>query len=294
MPSGTFGIGAGLGGVAPPPPAATGWAIHKLGAGGQLTYIDVHADGTMLSMPDIHGLYVWDPAMPNIGNDVVARPLGMWRQVVTAASVPNAFTDLLSQPPGSDFSSGINVYSARMAPSNSSRMYMYMGNGYDGVGGYGYFYTSTNKGQTWTKGGVTTPNLAPPAKATLSFLQPTMAVDPHNEQLVFMGITGHGLWKTTNAGASWTQIPPSQVPISTGVVDSIVPGGHLVAFDDLGWSSGNTQTIYTTSYGIGVYRSIDGGANWTFLNSPRMPIFPGQLIVDQDRHGLGDRRPKRQ
>jgi hypothetical protein len=42
-----------------------------------------------------------DPAMPNIGNDVGVRPLGMWRQVVTARRFQAL--RLLSQPPGSDF-----------------------------------------------------------------------------------------------------------------------------------------------------------------------------------------------
>ena len=68
----------------------TGWRTLKLGAGGQLTWIDVADDGTMLSIPDIHGLYVWDWTLPNTGNDSATRSFGTWRQAVNAVSISHA------------------------------------------------------------------------------------------------------------------------------------------------------------------------------------------------------------
>jgi hypothetical protein len=281
MPSGMLGVGAGLtpgGGGGGGPTLPTGWSQLRLGAGGQLVWIDVAADGTMLSMPDIHGLYVWDTTLPNTGNDSASRPLGRWRQAVTASSLSN-IGSLPSQPPGNDFSGGIHVYAARMAPGNSSRMYMYMGNGYDGPGGYGYFYTSTDKGKTWTHRPLA-PNFGANSQGNTKFLSPSMAVDPHNEQVVFMGITSHGLWKTADAGLNWTQVPTAQVAPPSVTVGG-PGGGHIVCFDDSAWSSGNTQTIYASSYGVGVYRSINGGTTWTLLNSAGMPTVPGKVFVDR-------------
>lgn len=44
----------------------------------------------------------------------------------------------------------------------------------------------------------------------------------------------------------------------------------------------NSSLIYAGAYGVGVWRSTDGGTNWTFLNSANMPTKPGKLDIDSN------------
>jgi photosystem II stability/assembly factor-like uncharacterized protein len=78
----------------------------------------------------------------------------------------------------------------------------------------------------------------------------------------YMGSTGGGIWKTTDAGATWNPIADGQ--IKTGSVGAIAV------------ASSNTNIIYAgmgehavrgvmTSHGNGVYKSVDGGINWQHL-----------------------------
>ena len=78
----------------------------------------------------------------------------------------------------------------------------------------------------------------------------------------YMGSTGGGIWKTTDAGTSWKPIADGQ--LKTGSVGAIA-----VATD-------NTNIIYAgmgehavrgvmTSHGNGVYKSVDGGINWIHM-----------------------------
>ena len=101
------------------------WQTLKVGAGGWVTGLDIAPDGTMVGRTDTYGAYIWNGTQ--------------WQQLVTATSMPTAFTtqDAIQPMYGQQGVSEIQI-----APSNSSIMYMM----YDG-----YVFKSTNKGTTWTQ-----------------------------------------------------------------------------------------------------------------------------------------------
>jgi hypothetical protein len=70
----------------------------------------------------------------------------------------------------------------------------------------------------------------------------------------------------------------SQIPLSTAVPDSLVAGGHLVAFDDLGQRQLRRYTppVMASAFIIDRRRH-----QLAFLNSARMPILPGTIQVDK-------------
>ena len=82
-----------------------------------------------------------------------------------------------------------------------------------------------------------------------------MAVDPHNLGTVYAGTLFQGVWKSVDCGATW-------IPIATGSNASDVNRGMNWTF---AIDPQDSQVLYTNSgYGSnGLFKSIDGGVNWT-------------------------------
>lgn len=116
-------------------------------------------------------------------------------------------------------------------------------------------------------------------------------IDPNNNQVIYACGRGlqvfpdgsgayhppyfGGVWKSTNAGASWSKINWAG---SEGWVYSL-------AIDPT-----NTQIIYAASHETGVFKSVDGGATWVsklgiMINSPKArdieidPLRPNTVYV---------------
>ncbi len=78
-----------------------------------------------------------------------------------------------------------------------------------------------------------------------------IAVEPVNEQLIYVGSPTGGLWKTTDGGTSWTVLTD----------DMPVMDVWSVTIDPL-----DTSKVYMGTSGGGVLKSTDGGQNWTTLS----------------------------
>src|SRR5882672_6161844 len=93
-----------------------GWKPLKLGAGGQLTNIQIASDNTMVIRADAYGAYCYDPNAINPGN---AGGIGRWQQLYNASSIPS--------PSIADPYALVGAYEIVLAPSNPNRLYMFMG-----------------------------------------------------------------------------------------------------------------------------------------------------------------------
>jgi hypothetical protein len=69
-----------------------------------------------------------------------------------------------------------------------------------------------------------------------------------------------GLWRTTNLGTTFEPLFEDQPVYSVGAV-TLAPSDHHIIW--LGSGEGDPRN--SVSYGNGVYRSMDGGKNWTHL-----------------------------
>jgi xyloglucan-specific exo-beta-1,4-glucanase len=88
----------------------------------------------------------------------------------------------------------------------------------------GNIIKSSDQGKTWT-----TYNL--PFKVGGNMpgrgMGERLVVDPNNNNILFFGArSGHGLWKSTNAGVSWTQVTTfldtgNYVPDPTGEISEL-------------------------------------------------------------------------
>src|SRR5215475_5693254 len=133
------------------------------------------------------------------------------------------------------------------------------------IGQPGVFYAGTPLGGIWktTSAGVTWFPVFDQEKSVDSI--GAVEVAPSNSDIVYAGAgdpiqgsLGNGMWKSTDAGKTWQHIGlEDTVKITSIVVDPTDP--NLVLASALGDS---------TRKGGGVYRSIDGGQNWTNVLKP--------------------------
>ena len=80
----------------------------------------------------------------------------------------------------------------------------------------------------------------------------------------YMGSTGGGVWKTTNAGENWSNISDGFFDVaSIGAID-VADADHNVIYVGTGTACirGNAST------GRGMYKSTDGGETWSFIGLP--------------------------
>ena len=84
-----------------------------------------------------------------------------------------------------------------------------------------------------------------------------IAVHPNNESVWYVAVGSGGVWKTENAGTTWTPIFDDQSTYTTGCV-AIDPSNPEIVWVGSGENVGGRHV----AYGDGVYRSTDGGKTW--------------------------------
>lgn len=87
-----------------------------------------------------------------------------------------------------------------------------------------------------------------------------IAVNPNNSSEYYLAVASGGVWKTSNAGNTYTPIFDSYGSYSIGCI-TIDPNNHNVLW--LGSGENNNQR--SVAYGDGIYKSEDGGKSWKNL-----------------------------
>ncbi|MBI1736724.1 MAG: hypothetical protein HYR51_16280, partial [Candidatus Rokubacteria bacterium] len=114
----------------------------------------------------------------------------------------------------------------------------------------GGVWKTTNGGASW----------APLSDLAANLAVSSLAMDPRNPSVLYAGtgegffngdfVRGDGIFKTTNAGATWTQLASTNDKASFYYVNKIVV------------SPNNSGRVYAATR-IGIMRSLDGGTSWT-------------------------------
>ncbi len=84
-----------------------------------------------------------------------------------------------------------------------------------------------------------------------------IAVHPHDSSVWYVAVGSGGVWKTTNAGTTWTPIFDDQTSYSIGCV-TLDPNNPDVVWVGTGENVGGRHV----GFGDGIYRSRDGGKTW--------------------------------
>ena len=100
------------------------------------------------------------------------------------------------------------------------------------------------------------------------------AVDPNNRARYYVAVASGGVWKTTNAGTTWTPVFDKQGSYSIGCV-TMDPGNPHVVW--VGTGENNSQR--SVGFGDGVYRTRDGGVTWENLGLSESEHI-GMILID--------------
>ncbi len=100
------------------------------------------------------------------------------------------------------------------------------------------------------------------------------AVNPSNRSHYFAAAASGGVWKTVNAGASWSPVFDNEGSYSIGAL-AMDPRNPSVVW--VGTGESNAQR--SVGYGDGVYRTDDGGRSWRNVGLKRSEHI-GRIVID--------------
>lgn len=87
---------------------------------------------------------------------------------------------------------------------------------------------------------------------------------PSQPYTFFMGATGGGVWKTTDAGMTWKNVSDGQIEAGSIGAIAVAPSDPNVVYV----GTGSSAPRGNISAGIGMYRSTDGGRKWKHIGLP--------------------------
>jgi photosystem II stability/assembly factor-like uncharacterized protein len=105
-----------------------------------------------------------------------------------------------------------------------------------------------------------------------------IAASPFDQNLYYVGGCDGGVWRSDDAGASWTPLTDQLPTTATGAV-ALDPNDDQVIYV----GSGEANFANHCRYGLGLYKSIDGGSTWEVYGED---TFGGRcfsrILVDPD------------
>lgn len=128
-------------------------------------------------------------------------------------------------------------------------------------------------------------NTNPNSYGTLSTQATSIAPDPHNSNVAYLGLSGFTsdtlvghIYKTVDFGMTWTEADGSlpDVPVLKLLVDSTDNGGTC--------GKGSCSRSVYAGTDIGVFHSSDGGNSWQPFNLNSIPAVP---VYDIEQNSTG-------
>ncbi len=116
--------------------------------------------------------------------------------------------------------------------------------------------------------------LRPLGPALMSGRIADIAIHPEDPATWYVAVGSGGVWKTTNAGTTWTPLFDDQASYSIGCV-ALDPTNPEVVWVGTGENVGGRHV----GFGDGVYRSDDGGSSWRRMGLERSEHI-SKILVD--------------
>lgn len=98
-----------------------------------------------------------------------------------------------------------------------------------------------------------------------------LAIHPGNPSTLFAASASGGVWKTTNSGSEWFPISDDLPSLANGAIaiDPNNPDRIFIGTGEPTGLAGNSHGTYSPAYlGVGVIRTLNGGASWEVMPWP--------------------------
>lgn len=254
----------------PPTPPRTidyDWAQVPIGAGGFVTGITSarRADGSAViyARTDVGGAFGWDEGE------------GTWRQMLNVSALRGM------RPGPGDYA----VASVAAAPRDGDVVYVAVGDDHNpadpaaDLERTGRVLRSDDGGATWS---TSAQRWFVSGNQQFRVGTERLAVDPDDPDHVVFGTQREGLWRSTDGGASWEQVPLDRLP--AGLWRDVLTDQAGVNFAVYAPTPGRSRLFVGVAH-HGVYSSDDGGDTWDVVleleedDIPAGPVVTGDAIV---------------
>jgi hypothetical protein len=213
---------------------------------------------------DVGGAFKWDASG------------SQWIPLVTHTRMPGiAAVNPGNYGPGARTGNFYEVESIALDPKNANTLYMSMGNEDDTQGGI--VVKSTDGGNSFTvlrNFG----NIKMAGNGLMRVTGERMVIDPGNSRKILYGSIKDGLRVSTDGGNTWSQI--TTLPVGNTINANGDPGTDEAGINAIVFE--NSKRVYASVAGQGIYRSNDGGANWTKIltsMATELRVAGGKLIA---------------
>jgi uncharacterized protein (TIGR03437 family) len=101
-----------------------------------------------------------------------------------------------------------------------------------------------------------------------------IAIDPRDNNTVYIGAAEGGVWKTADGGANWTPLTDDQPSIANGAI-ALDPANPDIVYVGTGEENFSGDSYY----GAGILKSTDGGQTWTNIVGPFLRAVIGSMAI---------------
>ena len=141
----------------------------------------------------------------------------------------------------------------------------------------GFIYGQSSKQSIWSDSNFSGLKFRSIGPAFMSGRISDIAIHPDNESVWYVTVGSGNVWKTTNAGVTWTPIFDDQPSYSIGCV-TIDPNNSNTIWIGTGENLGGRHF----GYGDGVYKSENGGKSWTNMGLKKSEHISEVLVHPKD------------
>ncbi|MFF2078090.1 RICIN domain-containing protein [Kitasatospora sp. NPDC058162] len=238
--------GAGSGGAQGSGPYV--WHNAPVAGGGYVTGLvfNQKEKGLLYARTDMGGAYRWD----------------------TGAEQWIPLTDWIGQK---DWNL-LGIESLATDPVDPDRLYLAAGTYTNDWAGNGAILRSTDRGRTFQR---TDLPFKLGGNEDARGAGERLVIDPANHDHLLLGTRKNGLWRSTDAGVTWSQV--SSFPVKDGA-----SFGTGISFVTYGPTGSNTVYVGVADRSTNLYRSTDGGNSWQSVSGQPTGQVPQHGVLSGD------------